>query len=138
MYIDPEDFKDDDDTDLELGVDIEELSDYAAVKNYRPFIKNEENQYKALLRNRENRLTCIDFNQNLDELIFYFETVYYHFGKCLIIKEQIMKDHECCLCKSFLKAYSNVYVPAAWDIKLQHFKICKDCFMSAFDKFIEN
>ena len=135
MKIDIEDFNDDD-----FGLDIEKSdddlqSDFDATENYRPHIKTDI-EYKHLLKNRKNRLTCIDFSEEKDELIFYFETVNYHFGKCLIVKEQNKVTNSCCICSNDIESGKDVYIPFAWDIKLKHFKICRGCYFSAYNRWI--
>lgn len=138
MKIDIEDFESDD-FGLEIGHEEEMDSDSEAVKKYRPHLKTTEKvsvKYKNILKNRKNRLVLIDFSIDKNELIFFFETRDYHFGRCLVISDESNSDSECCICSGGIKENEKVYIPYAWDVKLSHFGICPECYWSSFQSWI--
>lgn len=112
------------------------LDDLKSLLN--PSIKNsiDKIEYNYLKKARKNRLTCIDYKEDIDQMIFYFETVFYHFGNCVLISEKMKQSDFCCLCTVNIEKNQKVFIPYTWNRKLSCFYVCSECFFKAANEWI--
>lgn len=93
--------------------------------------QSEESDSKIEL---QTRLICMDYSEEIGDLVFSYQHKTKRYGRCLIKKAK-NKNRKCEICGEKIKEKYHYY-PILWDRVINH-AFCSDCFYKSFTDYIE-